>query len=267
MKLVLKAAPALRVDMRGITPAALQGLDVKAVAALTVTHGREAVALGDLFSIDAVAAADELRFEGDLSRFDRVGWQSGEGRIVVDGSVGDYAGAGLRGGAMHVHGDAGALAACAMSGGELVIGGSVGDFAASALPGDMDGMRGGLLVVRGSAGARFGDRMRRGTALVFGAVGDFAASRMVAGTIAVAGGVGAQLGFGMRRGSVVLLGAEPKIEPRFVPALVEPVVFWQLLSRDLARHGGAFAELPQRRIERRLGDLATGGKGELILAS
>jgi formylmethanofuran dehydrogenase subunit C len=38
-----------------------------------------------------------------------------------------------------------------------------------------------------------------------------------------------------------------------------------LLARDLARHGGAWATLPQRRIERRLGDLAAGGKGELIV--
>jgi len=37
-----------------------------------------------------------------------------------------------------------------------------------------------------------------------------------------------------------------------------------LLARDLARHGGPFANLPSRRIERHLGDLAVGGKGELI---
>jgi formylmethanofuran dehydrogenase subunit C len=42
-------------------------------------------------------------------------------------------------------------------------------------------------------------------------------------------------------------------------------VFWQLLARDLARHGGAFAALPARRVQRHLGDLAAGGKGELLL--
>jgi formylmethanofuran dehydrogenase subunit C len=44
-------------------------------------------------------------------------------------------------------------------------------------------------------------------------------------------------------------------------------VFWQLVARDLARHGGPFARLPSRVIERHLGDLATDGRGELILTT
>jgi len=50
-----------------------------------------------------------------------------------------------------------------------------------------------------------------------------------------------------------------------VPAIAEAAVFWQLLARDLARHGGPWATLPQRRIERQLGDLAADGKGELVI--
>jgi len=42
-------------------------------------------------------------------------------------------------------------------------------------------------------------------------------------------------------------------------------VFWQLLARDLARHGGPFASLPARAIDRHLGDLAADGKGEWIV--
>jgi formylmethanofuran dehydrogenase subunit C len=108
--------------------------------------------------------------------------------------------------------------------------------------------------------------MRRGTALVCGDVGDFLASRMVAGTIAIGGSAGAHVGYGMRRGSVVFAGATPGISTTFVPAIAEAAVFWQLLARDLACHGGPWATLPQRRIERQLGDLAAGGKGELIVA-
>jgi formylmethanofuran dehydrogenase subunit C len=187
------------------------------------------------------------------------------GDVQVEGDVGDYAGGGMRGGELVVRGSALALTACEMAGGLLTIGGNVGDFAASTLPGSMDGMRGGTLIVRGSAGARFGDRMRRGTALVFGDVGDFLASRMVAGTIAIGGHARAHVGYGMRRGSVVFAGSAPGISTTFVPALAEAAVFWQLLARDLARHGGPWATLPQRRIERQLGDLAAGGKGELIV--
>jgi len=129
----------------------------------------------------------------------------------------------------------------------------------------MDGMRGGTFIVRGNAGARFGDRMRRGSALVFGNVGDFAASRMVAGTIAVAGTIGAHPAYGMRRGTLLAVGQAPAVPPTFVGNNVDIGVFWQLLARDLARHGGAFATLAKRQPQRYLGDLAAGGKGEVLL--
>jgi formylmethanofuran dehydrogenase subunit C len=259
-----KRAPALRVDMRGMTPAALATRSRVEVERWPVGHGKAPVPLGEFFNVEA-RNDDALVFEADLSRFDRVGWQMEGGRLHVEGDVGDYVGGGMRGGELVVHGNALALAACEMAGGLLTIGGNAGNFAASTMPGSMDGMRGGTLIVRGSAGERLGDRMRRGTALVFGDVGDFLASRMVAGTIAIGGRAGAHVGYGMRRGSVVFAGAAPDPSTTFVPAIAEATVFWQLLARDLAQHGSAFATLPLRRIERHLGDLAAGGKGELIV--
>ncbi len=264
-----KQLPALRVDLRGVTPGALASLSLSEIERMPVGFGNALVPLAEFFHIGP-RSDDALVFAADLARFDRVGWQMDGGLLIVEGAVGDYAGTAMRGGELTVHGDAGALAACEMAGGTLAIGGNTGDFAASTLPGSMDGMRGGTLVVRGSAGARFGDRMRRGSAVVFGDVGDFLASRMVAGTIAIGGHAGAHVGYGMRRGSVVFAGvaAEATLEasPTFVPAIADAPVLWQLLARDLARHGGIFATLPSRRIERRLGDLAAGGKGELIVA-
>lgn len=267
----LKQSPALRVDMRGITPAAVAHLSADEIARLTVVSGQRRSPLGEWFTVSQAASdapASELRFEGDLSRFDRIGWQMDSGRVVVHGSTGDYVGGAMSGGELQVSGSAGELVACEMSGGLLDVGGDVGDFAASTLPGSMDGMRGGTLVVRGNAGARFGDRMRRGTALVFGDAGDFLASRMVAGTIAIGGRAGAHVGYGMRRGSVVFAqaGGLAQVSGTFVPAGAEAAVIWQLLARDLARHGGPFAGLPARAIRRHLGDVAAGGKGELIEA-
>lgn len=261
-----KQAPTLRVDLRGVTPPALAALSVAEVERLAVGHGNGLVPLAEFFH---VAARDDeaLVWAADLRRFDRVGWQMSAGHLVVEGGVGDYVGACMSGGTIAVHGDAGALAACEMAGGSLTIDGDAGDFAASTLPGSMDGMRGGTLVVKGNAGARCADRMRRGSAIVHGDAGDFLASRMVAGTVALGGRAGAHAGWGMRRGSLVFAGPAPAPAPTFVPALAEAPVFWQLLARDLARHGGAFADLPARRIERRLGDLAADGKGELILVS
>ncbi len=262
-RLTLKAAPALRVDLRGIAPDKLAGLALADVEKLPVGHGNRLEPLAEFFRIEA-AADDTLTFDGDLSRFDRIGWQMASGRIEVNGHAGHYAAGCMSGGSLAIHGNAGLLAACEMAGGSLTIDGNVDDFAASTLPGSMDGMRGGSLVVKGDAGARFGDRMRRGTALVFGNAGDFLASRMVAGTIAIGGSTGAHAGYGMRRGSVLFAGAAPEPSPTFVPAIASADVIWQLLARDVARHGGPFEGLAGRRIDRCLGDLSAGGKGELI---
>ena len=267
-RFTLKAAPALRVDLRGVTPAALAGLSAAEVERLPVGYGNGRVPLAEFFKL-AAQDDDSLDFDGDLSRFDRVGWQLAGGRIRVDGGVGDHAGGCMSAGELLVKGDAGLLAACEMAGGVFTVQGNVDDFAASALPGSMDGMRGGTFIVMGNAGARFADRMRRGSAIVHGDAGDFLASRLVAGTIAVGGRAGAHAGFGMRRGSVVLAAGPSAVQvpSTFVPALGAAHVFWQLLARDLSRHGGPFAALATRRIERHLGDLAADGRGEIIIAS
>lgn len=264
-RLRLRQPPGLRLDLRGLTPAALAGLDAAAIERLPLAQGRHGVPLAEFFDVSVEGEGDTLVFEGDLSRCDRIGWQMAAGRIVVEGPAGDHAGAGMTAGVLQVQGDAGHLAACEMAGGELHVDGNVGDFAAGAQPGSLDGMRGGSVIVRGHAGARCGDRMRRGTVLVFGDAGDFLASRMVAGTLAIAGRAGAHVGYGMRRGSLVFAGIAPTVAPTFVPAISEAPVIWQLLARDLARHGGPFAELPSQPVRRHLGDLAAGGKGELII--
>jgi len=268
VRLRLKQAPGLRLDLRGVVPAALAGLDAAAVERLPLGQGRLALALAEFFDVALGSDDDDtLVLEGDLSRCDRIGWRLGGGRIVVDGHAGDHAGAGMTGGELRIAGSAGLLAACGMAGGLLVVDGDVGDFAASAEPGLLDGMRGGTLIVRGKAGARFGDRMRRGTALVFGDAGDFLASRLVAGTIALGGRAGDHVGYGMRRGSLVFAGAAPEVPATFVPAGADAPVAWQLLARDLARHGGPFAGLASRRTQRHLGDRAADGKGELIMVA
>jgi len=264
----LKHAPALRLDLRTIVPAALAGHTLADIERLPVAQGNVSLPLAELCGIERVEGDDDtLVFDGDFSRCDRIGWQLAGGRIEVRGPAGDHVGTGMAGGEIHVHGNAGLLAGCEIQGGLLDIAGDVGDFAAGALPGSMDGMRGGTLIVRGSAGERLADRMRRGSVLVFGNAGDFAGSRMVAGTVAVGGRLGAHCAYGMRRGSIVCAGAAPAVAPTFVSTRHDFGVSWQLLARHLARFGGPFAGLPARRVERMAGDLAVGGKGELLLAA
>ena len=172
----------------------------------------------------------------------------------------------MDGGRLLVHGDARDLLACGMRDGWLEVTGDVGDFAASARPGEMDGMRGGTLFVRGRAGARLGDRMRRGTVVAGLGCGDFAASRMVAGTLALGGTCGVHPAWGMRRGTLLFTGSAPEPPPTFLPVHANLDVFWQLLSRDLARFGESFAELPRRRVRRHVGDRAVRGMGEWLVA-
>ena len=101
VRLALKQVPALRVDLRGVTPAALAGLALAQIERLSVTHGTQTLPLAEFFAVacdDASEPDGELVFEGDLSRFDRIGWQLAGGRIVVAGSAGDYVGACMSGG-------------------------------------------------------------------------------------------------------------------------------------------------------------------------
>lgn len=267
--LVLRSAPALRVDARALAPAALCTLAREEVLRLRLRHGRDRVPVAEWFSVVSAAedeATPRLWMEGDLERFDGIGAGMAAGRLEVHGRVGDCVGLALSGGELTVHGAARDLAGCAMRGGWLEVHGDVGDFAAGALPGEAEGMRGGTLVVHGNCGARLADRMRRGTVAVHGDAGDFLASRLVAGTVAIGGRCGAHAGWGMRRGSVVFAGEAPPVPATFVPADVDATVLWTLLARDLAGLGGRFAELPARTVTRWAGDLAVQGQGEWLLA-
>lgn len=262
--LTLRQAPALRLDLRTLAPTAFAALPESDAAHVPVVHGNATTPLGEWFTL-APRSDGRVVLQGDLSRADRIGWRMDGGELHVEGPAGHHTGTGLRAGLLQVHGSVGHLAGAEMAGGTLRIDGDAGDFGASALPGSLDGMRGGLLEVRGSVGQRFADRMRRGTVLIHGNAGDFLASRMVAGTLAIAGAAGAHAAWGMRRGTVIFGGPAPVIGPTFVPSAVDTPVFWQLLARDLQRHGGPFAGLAGRTVQRQRGDLACGGQGELLL--
>ena len=264
--LTLRHAPALRVDLRGVTPAALAAMDADGIARHAVWHGNERTPLGELFrvAVHPRDGAPHLRFEGDLSRFDHAGHAMTAGHLSINGNAGDYVGLQMTGGEIVVGGSAGLFAGCELAAGRIHVKGSVGDFAAGALPGSMDGMRGGELIVHGSAGARLGDRMRRGLVAVLGNAGEFAASRMVAGTIAIGGRLGAHAAFGMRRGTLVLATAKPELPATFVATTHEIGVFWALLRRQVRAVGGAFEALPANAPLRLVGDLAVDGKGEVL---
>jgi len=99
---------------------------------------------------------------------------------------------------------------------------------------------------------------------VRGRAGAACGARMLAGTVAVAGGCAGSPGFGLRRGSLILGEAPASLSATFNDSGVVELAWLKLLRR----HAQAF--LPDvvpatARCRRYMGDLAFGGKGEVLV--
>ncbi|WP_207478748.1 formylmethanofuran dehydrogenase subunit C [Arenibaculum pallidiluteum] len=260
-----RAGVAGPVELLALAPGRLRGLGADAVRRIVVTVGGLPVPLGDAFDVAEGGDEDTLVLRTEGFRADGIGQGMAEGRIVVQGDAGDRLGARLRGGQVTVEGRAGSHAGAAMAGGIVEILGDAGDFLGAAMPAEPRGMTGGLISVRGSAGARAGERMRRGTIIVDGAAGEFCGAFMVAGTVAAGGACGAHAGYGMRRGTL-LLGRAPAAAPEgFVDAGSHDWVFLSLLQRHVGEPSGWLGSRPLARARRLIGDMAEGGRGEILI--
>lgn len=262
--LTLREAPKERVDLSPLTAQPLAGRSREELGRIELTAGNQRITVDTLFAIDGESGGD-IELRNCCSHLDGIGAGLTEGRLLVYGDAGAYLGRDMTGGTILAAGHVGAYAGAGMKGGMIQVGGNAGEFAGGAVPGDHYGMRGGTLLICGNAAARAGDRMRRGTLLIEGNAGDFLASRMVAGTVAVLGTVGAMPGHAMRRGTIILL------TPTTLPATfnncgVYPLTFLTLLMRSWKTLPGRFSALPDStRVQRYMGDLATDGRGEILL--
>jgi formylmethanofuran dehydrogenase subunit C len=264
IRLVLKSRPPFRLSLHGVTPERLAGLGEVAVARQPLQQGHLQGSLGDWFAVSASGSDDRVVIAGSVDRLDDVGGGMSRGELLVEGEVGARAGAGMSGGRLVVQGSAGPGAGIAMSGGELRIAGTAGDQLGGALPGERNGMSGGTVIVAGSAGDGAGDRLRRGLIVVAGAVGSCCGARMSAGTIVVGGHLGRFAGAAMRRGSILAVSEHDDLLPSFGESGIHDLVFQRLLARVLVRNQLpelAARLLPLRRWQ---GDLALGGKGEIL---
>lgn len=265
LTLTLRAAPQGRVDMSGVLPATLAGLSVAEIAALSLIMDGRPVALGELFDV-APGEANRLVICTATNCLDYLGKGMTAGAIIVEGPAGHYTGQNLRGGELVIRGHVGHFAASGMKGGLLHIVGNAGDWLGAALIGDRAGMAGGVVAVEGDVGDRAGDRMRRGLILVRGRAGDACAARLLAGTLVVAGGCGGQPGFGLRRGSLILGQAPATLPTTFNDAGVVDLPYLSLLRRHA--EGILPGVVPSlSRVRRHVGDLACGGKGEILVAT
>jgi formylmethanofuran dehydrogenase subunit C len=259
----LRAPPPQRLDLSALVPARLAGLDQAAIERLPIGTTRAPLAVGEAFAVRMGEAAS-IAFEGGSERFDNVGAGLDGGDIVLEGDAGLFAGRGMTAGRLEIRGNAGAFAASGLKGGCVEIGGDVQEHLGGPAAGKTRGVSGGVVVVRGRAGARAGDRMRRGLIVIEGDAGEFAAARMIAGTVVICGAAGRLPGYLMRRGTLLIGGAaEPP--PTFVAVGGTTEVFAALLARALAplsRLAAGLAEVPWQRLA---GDMATLGRGEMLL--
>lgn len=256
--------PPGRISLAGITPAFCAGKSESDLAAHAITIGCRQINLGDVFAI-ASGSGDALTFEGLTEKFDDVGEEMQAGVITVDGSVGGYAARRMSGGILSITGNAGPYLASRMSGGQVFVAGSAGDYVGGIKAGEKFGMTGGIVVVDGAIGDRAGDRMRRGTIITRGTFGAHAASRMMGGTLWTETGFGPEPGPLLRRGTLIGPKAQSLL-PTYVDGGRHDLGILRILSRHLKTELGDKAPdaLPDT-VRKISGDLATIGKGELLL--
>ena len=262
--LTLKQGLNRPVDMSAVKPSALAGLTAFEISSLVLGSGATAVALGDVFDVSG-APDSNVTISGGSSYLDYVGAGLDSGSVTVDGPVGNYAGTAMKGGRLDIRGDAGAYLASRMSGGIATVKGNAGDFVGGTRPGDRFGMTGGIVVIEGDIGARAGDKMRRGTVIVKGKAGPGAGTRMIGGTIWAEGGFGADPGLMMRRGTLIGSKVE-RLLPTFSDCGKHDLVIVRVLNRYLKQTLGDLAPKPlPLMVQRIAGDMATIGKGEILL--
>jgi formylmethanofuran dehydrogenase subunit C len=261
LRLRLKSAPTGRLDLSCLQPAMLTAESAATLARMPFEGG----ALGDLFDIAAAGDAGTVVLEGATAACDGIGEGMRTGTLIVEGDAGAYAGRFMRGGRLDIKGSAGDYLGTGMKGGLIMVGASAGNFTGAMTPGQKFGMAGGVIRVGGDIGERAGDRMRRGTIVVKGKTGAAAGSRMSGGTIWAEGGFGPGAGPLMRRGTLIGPKAEQMLAT-FADCGEQDMVFLRLISRFVVAELGPLAppSLPAR-VRRYAGDLATIGKGELLL--
>jgi len=242
----LKSLPAARADFSEVLATSWVGTPAGELARRRVhLDGRSSVALGDLCEVKGEPAG-QIRFEGDFSRVDRLAAGLTEGEVVVDGSVGRDAGAGMAGGSVEIMGDA-------------------GSGPGGAAPEARRGMTGGELVVHGSVGSEAGRRMRRGLVVIGRDAGADAGFEMIAGSVIILGSATGEVGIWSKRGSIVALGAvKIPITYRYA-CTYKPAYLRVMLRRLRTRYSLPLEERQLAGLYRRYsGDLADLGRGEIL---
>lgn len=250
IKLTLRQATSIPLEVDGILPETLSGLSNLAIAKLPILHGRHTVELGEFFTVNG-RSADKVRFTDTTMSVKGVGQGMAFGSIVVEGDAGMCAGAEMRGGCLEVEGSVSDWLGAEMHGGMIMVKGNAGDCVGASYRGSRHGMTGGTITVHGTVSHECGLLMRRGWINALSDVGDFAGASMIAGTLSINGNAGRHLGAGMKRGSIILFG-ECELDAGFRYSC-------RYESTYLAAVMGLYEPVRCYR-----GDILTGGKGEVL---
>jgi formylmethanofuran dehydrogenase subunit C len=255
------------VEVDGLVPNLLRGLSIAQVERLQVFHGNEQLAVAELFRVTGNASDAQLVFAGNLAGVHRIGAGMTDGVLRIEGNCGRHAGAEMSGGRIDIAGNAADWLGTELHGGLIRVRGNAGNQAGGAYAGSQRGMTGGMILIDGCAGDEVGHSMRRGLLAVGGSCGDFVGINMLAGTILLFGDCGRRAGAGMRRGTIGLLGSGPvELLPTFRRGGRMEPLFLQLLFAELRRQDFAIpTNLPGSAYELVHGDLATAGRGEILL--
>lgn len=283
LELTLKGTLDERVDGSALVPERLESIPLAELMAMPLSmSSSRTVRLEELFWVQWPSGPSEtMVIRGDCRCMDGLGNRMTGGTLVIDGHAGDRLGAEIRGGTILVAGDAGHDACEGMRGGTVAITGNCGDRLGGPLPGERSGIRGGDVIIAGNVGSRACHRMRRGTVWIAGDAGDYLAPQMIAGTILVQGKISSHWGVGMRRGSLLFasvpdcesgasLSPSRNLELSFLPLVWNHLRSLQIglaeACAPLERPRWLSLAIPSTRwVERRIGDLATRGKGEILV--
>jgi formylmethanofuran dehydrogenase subunit C len=263
LRFELRDPPDMRLDLSPLVPDRLAGLDQAAIERIELGTTRMSRRVGDVFGVH-MADCECVAIEGGSPRFDWVGAGMRSGELVLDGEAGLYAGRRMAGGHLRISGRVGGWAASGLRDGTLEIDGDAGPFLGGPLAGERAGMAGGTVLVRGNAAERAGDCLRRGLIVIEGRAGSHPGSRMLAGTVIICGACGASPGYLMRRGTLIM-GAAKALLPTFVPVGEAGGAFHRLLANTLTALSPRAARLVGRAQDRFMGDMASLGKGEILV--
>lgn len=213
LNLRLKSDTGLPIDVRHLSNAVNEGLDIAKVQQLQVFVGNKLRFVGDIFDANGDLTGDhQMVLSGDLSAVHSIGRGLETGSIVIESNAGRHVGTSMSGGQITVQGNVDDYLGAQVTGGAIHVTGNAGDFAAAGLEGSKYGINRGEILIEGNVGVAMGKRMRRGIIIVGGNAGELAAWNMLAGTIVVFGRSSNKTATDIKRGTVILAGES--VQPR-----------------------------------------------------